>query len=386
MSLHLAFFSDSTVLGGHEVMCLEAVRQLLRQGRHTVHFVHWQGNTRLHTALQDIQREHAGLQLHPTPVRVLKANVFTAILHRPWLRLLANLFAHIGCHMVVLAQGRIENSTAGALAARRLGLPVISYIPMAHTLAQMGQFDAWGLREWVLGLHYRLPTGYITISEAMAQQVRHYVPHAPLRVVCNPLMHQATDVLPRGQARQRMALPEQGCLLGLVGRIDFVQKGHDLLLDAMVLAGAAWPDAQVVVVGEGADEARLHARIQAAGLGERVLVRPFQPGMATLVSAFDALVMPSRYEGMPLSMMEALQAGVPVLASNRDGMRDVLPAEWQFDPVNPQNAVAVLQREVPQLARQSERARQLAAQVPSAEAFGLAFEQALLALQASSSH
>lgn len=362
-------------------MCLEAVRQLLLQGMHTVHFVHWQGNARLNASLRELQQCEPRLYLYPTPIRVLKANVFTAPLHRPWLRLLTQLFSNIGCDVVVLAQGRIENGTVGAMAARRLGLPVVSYIPMAHTLAEMGQFDFLGLREWVLRCHYRLPTAYITISDSIARQLQHYVPHTSVRVVCNPIMSTASDVLPKAQARQRMQLPEHGCLLGLVGRVDFAQKGHDLLLAAMRHAGDAWPAATVVVVGEGPDSATLQARIEAEGLNGRVLMRPFQPGIATLVSAFDALLLPSRYEGVPLSMMEALQAGVPVLASDRDGMRDVLPPQWLFDATNPADMAEVVQREVPRLSDQEQFAKQLAANAPTRETFGRAFEQALKVLK-----
>jgi len=56
---------------------------------------------------------------------------------------------------------------------------------------------------------------------------------------------------------------------------------------------------------------------------------------ALLYHALDALVIPSRYEGLPLVMLESLASGTAVLASDRDGMRDLLPAAWRCEPNNP---------------------------------------------------
>jgi glycosyltransferase involved in cell wall biosynthesis len=56
---------------------------------------------------------------------------------------------------------------------------------------------------------------------------------------------------------------------------------------------------------------------------------------ARLYQALDALVIPSRYEGLPLVMLEALSSGTAVLGSDRDGMKDLLPRQWRFKPNSP---------------------------------------------------
>jgi glycosyltransferase involved in cell wall biosynthesis len=57
---------------------------------------------------------------------------------------------------------------------------------------------------------------------------------------------------------------------------------------------------------------------------------PWTDEPARVLAAADALILPSRYEGVPLVMLEALACGRPVCATDRDGMRDWLPAEWRF--------------------------------------------------------
>jgi len=69
---------------------------------------------------------------------------------------------------------------------------------------------------------------------------------------------------------------------------------------------------------------------------------------APLYQALDALVIPSRYEGLPLVMLEALASGTAVLASDRDGMKDLLPAAWRFEPNNPAALAATLTRFIQQ--------------------------------------
>jgi glycosyltransferase involved in cell wall biosynthesis len=69
-----------------------------------------------------------------------------------------------------------------------------------------------------------------------------------------------------------------------------------------------------------------------AGLGGRFAFLPWREDMTPVYSAIDVLALPSRFEGVPLVMLEALACGVPVVASDRDGMADWLPPELRFDP------------------------------------------------------
>ena len=95
-----------------------------------------------------------------------------------------------------------------------------------------------------------------------------------------------------------------------VGRLDPV-KGHDVLLSA--LPGV--PDVVLTVLGEGAQRAALEQQVAALGLADRVRLPGWSEDVAAALGRFDALVLPSRTEGWPLTVVEAMLAGLPVVAT-----------------------------------------------------------------------
>ena len=140
----------------------------------------------------------------------------------------------------------------------------------------------------------------------------------------------------RSVARRRLGLAEESRWVGIAGRISIRQKGHDTFVAAASRLSAANPDLRFAVAGEGRDRRGLEDRVRDLGLAERFLflgeVRPIDPFLAAL----DAIVIPSRFEGLPLIALEALTAGLPGVASDIDGLRDVWPAEWLTPAGNPE--------------------------------------------------
>ena len=114
-----------------------------------------------------------------------------------------------------------------------------------------------------------------------------------------------------------------------VGRLVDV-KGFDLLIDALAALSRARPglDARLEIVGDGPERAALERRVDAAGLADRVTL-PGHLGPVALrerLRAATLFVLPSRSEGVPLALLEAMAAGVPVLAADVGGVGDVLRA------------------------------------------------------------
>lgn len=92
------------------------------------------------------------------------------------------------------------------------------------------------------------------------------------------------------------------------------QKGLDLLLQAWVLVAPQRPDARLRIVGDGPLQAELHAQAQALGLQGSVVWVPPTHDIAAHYRAAAVFVLPSRYEGMPLALLEAQALGVPAVA------------------------------------------------------------------------
>lgn len=134
------------------------------------------------------------------------------------------------------------------------------------------------------------------------------------------------DVIPNGLPECR-ALPARHATdrwrVGYVGRLSG-EKGPDLFLEALVPLCLQHRHVDAVLLGEGPDRAALQARIDAAGLGVRITLPGYQRDMAHWMARLDALVISSRTEGTPMILLEAMQAGVPVVAFAVGGIPDVI--------------------------------------------------------------
>ncbi len=139
----------------------------------------------------------------------------------------------------------------------------------------------------------------------------------------------ATPPVGAGSSRDgNTAVQSQGSrqapwLAGYVGRLSS-EKGPDLFLDTLIPLCQRHPHLHAVMLGDGPERATLQARIDAAGLAERITLPGFQRDMQAWMTRLDALVISSRTEGTPMILLEAMQDGVPVVAFGVGGIPDVI--------------------------------------------------------------
>lgn len=139
------------------------------------------------------------------------------------------------------------------------------------------------------------------------------------------------------------------------------QKRIDVFLDAAPLVFERLPDARLAVVGEGPLREKLHARAAALGLDrdERFAFLPFHPPSARHLLATDVYVLSSAWEAFPIGVLEALACGVPQVATDVGGTREVVDQETGI-LVPPRDAPALADALV-ELLSDSERRERLAA-------------------------
>jgi glycosyltransferase involved in cell wall biosynthesis len=151
---------------------------------------------------------------------------------------------------------------------------------------------------------------------------------------------------PRSEEDIRSARTELGVRPGetVVGTVTRLHdsKGNNYLIDAAREVLNQRPNARFFVFGEGPLRPELEAQARALGLGDRFVFGGFTKDVARTVSAFDMSVFPSLWEGTPLTVFEALAMGKPIVATDADGLVDVLTAE--------QDAVIVPKRDAAALA------------------------------------
>lgn len=127
----------------------------------------------------------------------------------------------------------------------------------------------------------------------------------------------------RARARRMMGIPDGRFTVGWIGRMTAVKRTEDILLafQGLVESGA---DACLCLVGDGPDREDTEQLAHDLGLMDRCLFLGYQDDVAPFYAAFDALVLPSANEGTPVSVIEALAGGRPVVATRVGGVPDVV--------------------------------------------------------------
>ena len=143
-------------------------------------------------------------------------------------------------------------------------------------------------------------------------------------------------------ARRELGIAEGEFAIGTVTRLH-ESKGNSYLIDAAAQVVRERPAARFVLVGEGPLLVDLQAQAAARGLGDRFVFAGFRRDVARTLSAFDLVVFPSLWEGTPLTVFETLSMGKPIVATDADGLLDVL--------TNGRDALIVPKRNVEALAK-----------------------------------
>jgi glycosyltransferase involved in cell wall biosynthesis len=128
--------------------------------------------------------------------------------------------------------------------------------------------------------------------------------------------------------------------IGTVTRLHD-SKGNSFLVDAARLVLDRRPHARFFMVGEGPLQADLEAQARRLNLGDRFVVAGFARDVARVVSAFDVSAFPSLWEGTPLTVFEALAMGKAIVATDADGLVDVLTHDRDALIVPKRNAAAL---------------------------------------------
>jgi glycosyltransferase involved in cell wall biosynthesis len=113
--------------------------------------------------------------------------------------------------------------------------------------------------------------------------------------------------------------PRPGLLVGAIGRFER-QKGFDLLIRALTEI----EDASLVLVGEGSERPILEDLARRVGVADRVVWRGWTDGARSYFGAFDVFAFPSRFEGFPLALLEALLARSAVVATDVGGVSEIV--------------------------------------------------------------
>lgn len=161
---------------------------------------------------------------------------------------------------------------------------------------------------------YRRADKIVCLSDAMKRDlIEHFsIPPDLLVRIYNPL---DIEMIQRSASEAQNPFGHNGPNLVGIGRLR-KEKGFDLLISAMALVAQKLPDARLTILGEGPDEAKLKALGENLGLAKKINFAGFVHNPWPYIKHADLFVLPSRAEGLPNSLLEALALGTPVVASD----------------------------------------------------------------------
>lgn len=123
--------------------------------------------------------------------------------------------------------------------------------------------------------------------------------------------------------RQELGIAEEEKVVGAVGRLHR-QKGFEFLIRAMPKILAEHPNTRFVIVGDGALRGDLERLAAEVGVSKSVIFAGFRPDIADMLSVFDIMAIPSLYEGVPLTVFEAMAQAKAIVSTDVDGLGEVL--------------------------------------------------------------
>ena len=224
-----------------------------------------------------------------------------------------------------------------------------------------------GWRRGVIGGNFlpdrlvsRLVDRVIAVSEAARAFLISGKGYAARKIVVVPNGRDLSVFRPGvgGQAvRKELGIDRVTPLVGVVGRLE-EQKGHVYLLDAWPAVLAEFPDARLLLVGDGSLRGALEERARCLGIASSVIFAGFRRDVPRVLDALDVVALPSLYEGMPLTAIEASAMAKPIVATAVDGTPEVI-REGRTGRLVPPREPAALSRALRMLLRDPVRARQM---------------------------
>jgi glycosyltransferase involved in cell wall biosynthesis len=206
--------------------------------------------------------------------------------------------------------------------------PVVVHTFHGHVLrGYFGPLTAWGFRllERILA---RTTDALVAVSPQVRDDlVRLGVAPADKFVVVRLGIELEERVGGNGDARKRtrrlLGIPDDRFVVGWMGRMTAVKRTDDVLLALKGLHERGVP-AALCLVGDGPDRDQLEERAHELGIARDCFSLGYQDAVADWYAAFDAMILPSANEGTPVSVIESLAAGRPVVATDVGGVSDVV--------------------------------------------------------------
>ncbi len=216
--------------------------------------------------------------------------------------------------------------------ANLLGIPIawLAGVP-ARVASHHGRVENFTTLQYNLHrqvINRGVATDLVVVSERVQRLAVEQERIRPERITVitngiNPPVQSPLTEVEKADLRESLGIDPDNLALLTVARLK-IQKGHTYLLDAIPEILKAVPAACFVFAGDGPLRDELQAKASALGIEHAVRFLGIRQDIADLLQLADVFVLPSLWEGLPVSMLEAMLAGLPVVASRVEGVEEVI--------------------------------------------------------------
>lgn len=249
----------------------------------------------------------------------------------------------------------------GRVAAKLAGVPIIIHTFHGHVLD--GYFNR-GATRFFLGIERYLAaitTKVLTVSDGQRRDLLRLGIGRPETVGVMPLGLELDGFLRsdlrRGEVRRRLGISMETPLIGIIARLAPI-KDHATFLEAASELRKSHPDIRFLIVGDGERRSHLEQQAHALGLSDCIHFVGWQRDLEPIYADLDLVVLSSLNEGTPLSLIEAMAAGLPVVATKVGGVPDLV-ADGKTGLLVPPKDPMAMSRAVDTLLGDANRRRQM---------------------------
>ena len=209
-----------------------------------------------------------------------------------------------------------------------LGLPLawLAGVPV-RIATHRGKIEAFPRWRQVLHsvlINIGIAQTLIAVSEQTREQaVEEGIWESRITVIPNGVKPLDTSLVNRTAVRKELGLIEGDIFLLSIGRLTY-QKGHEFLVQAMSNVVSRFPNARVGICGDGPLRSQLQTQIIESGLSNHVKLLGAWEDVSPLLASAEIFILPSRWEGLSRALMEAMAAGLPVIATQVDGIKGLI--------------------------------------------------------------
>jgi glycosyltransferase involved in cell wall biosynthesis len=165
---------------------------------------------------------------------------------------------------------------------------------------------------------------YAVSADLRQHMIREGFPASRVNVLYNGIdAGEPPSSLLRRSARAALGLPDDAFVIGTAGRLDPV-KNLAVLVHAVAALKARYPHARAVIVGDGPERAMLEAKVLELGIAGSVTFTGYRTDVRSLMAGFDVYLNTSVYEGVSLTILEAMAMALPVVATPVGGNPEVV--------------------------------------------------------------